>query len=332
MGGNRVKIILDKQNDLPIYQQIVNAFISGIQSGALPPGHKLPTVRELARDSGLSQGTAKHAYDLLAQLGYIERTQGRGTFVSAPSATQQGSKKELALEAIDQLLDQMAGWRFSTQEMRIFLDLKLREREEGIRHVKIAAVDCCPEALHAMCRQIMAIPRIDVQEYLLAPVLGLPATFEPDADIIVTTPTHFQELAEKTAPNQNLLRLVMAVSRDTLMALARIARDARVGILCSSERFADIIIRACNNYNVLSARPEIAYFGDAAAIERLLARCDQIILPSEFHQWASPQEQALIREKTMKRPPVYFQYLIGRGSVLHLEEEVAAYEKNHRAM
>jgi hypothetical protein len=55
---------------------------------------------------------------------------------------------------------------FSLNDIRIFLDLKLWEREEQVQHVMVAAVDCNPEALSVMCGQIAELPHTEVSTYL----------------------------------------------------------------------------------------------------------------------------------------------------------------------
>src|SRR5438128_3605498 len=58
-----------------------------IRSGALPPGARLPTVRELARQLGVTRLTIHSAYSELQAGGWVEATVGRGTFVAAEAAT-----------------------------------------------------------------------------------------------------------------------------------------------------------------------------------------------------------------------------------------------------
>lgn len=64
------------------YQQIAGEFASQIEAGALLPGGKLPSVRELARLRGISPTTASEAYELLKLRGAIEARPRSGYFVS----------------------------------------------------------------------------------------------------------------------------------------------------------------------------------------------------------------------------------------------------------
>ena len=56
-----------------------------ISSGELPVGTRLPTVRELSRDLGVSPTTVSEAWQSLASVGAIDARGRQGTFVRAPT-------------------------------------------------------------------------------------------------------------------------------------------------------------------------------------------------------------------------------------------------------
>ena len=66
----------------PRYEQIANALSQAIRSGQLKPGDRLPTVRALASDLGVSLTTVTAAFKSLAENGWTRGEIGRGTFVS----------------------------------------------------------------------------------------------------------------------------------------------------------------------------------------------------------------------------------------------------------
>ncbi|SEQ30251.1 DNA-binding transcriptional regulator, MocR family, contains an aminotransferase domain [Pseudomonas sp. NFACC02] len=63
------------------YKSIVDHFASEIASGALPPGTRLPTHRQLAEQQGLALVTASRVYAELEAMGLVSGETGRGTFV-----------------------------------------------------------------------------------------------------------------------------------------------------------------------------------------------------------------------------------------------------------
>ncbi len=66
----------------PLFDQLRMQIIDGIRDGALPPGTRLPTVRELAGQIGVAVNTVARAYRELEAATIVE-TRGRfGTFIA----------------------------------------------------------------------------------------------------------------------------------------------------------------------------------------------------------------------------------------------------------
>ena len=66
----------------PAYLQLYNQLREDITRGLCPYGSKLPSKRFLAAETGTSVITVQHAYDLLADEGYIESRERSGYYVS----------------------------------------------------------------------------------------------------------------------------------------------------------------------------------------------------------------------------------------------------------
>jgi GntR family transcriptional regulator / MocR family aminotransferase len=64
-------------------RRLSNEIRSAIQSGALAPGRRLPSSRELARQMKVSRNTVSGAIDQLAMEGYLEVVRGRRPVVAA---------------------------------------------------------------------------------------------------------------------------------------------------------------------------------------------------------------------------------------------------------
>ena len=73
------------QRAQPAYLQIEQLVRAAIQSGELPCGSRVPTVRTLAEQYQTSIFTIQTALKSLARDGLLERTRRRGTFVTASS-------------------------------------------------------------------------------------------------------------------------------------------------------------------------------------------------------------------------------------------------------
>ena len=76
-------IDLDRSSGQPLYRQIERWIRHAIDGGRLPPGTRLPGVRTLARDLGVSVVPVITAYEQLAADGYLVTQVGLGTMVAA---------------------------------------------------------------------------------------------------------------------------------------------------------------------------------------------------------------------------------------------------------
>jgi GntR family transcriptional regulator len=73
---------LDKDLPAPLYHQLQELLKREIESGAWGAGAQLPNEGKLAERFGVSKITVRQALQNLEDLGYINRQQGRGTFVA----------------------------------------------------------------------------------------------------------------------------------------------------------------------------------------------------------------------------------------------------------
>jgi DNA-binding transcriptional regulator YhcF (GntR family) len=73
---------VDMTASRPLFDQLRTQVIDGVRAGALPPGTRLPTVRDLATQLGVAANTVARAYRELESAAIVE-TRGRfGTFIS----------------------------------------------------------------------------------------------------------------------------------------------------------------------------------------------------------------------------------------------------------
>ncbi len=80
-----MRIPLDRQSIVPLYQQIKQHLHQGILSGSLAADTRLPASRQLARDLGVNRITVENAYSELEADGLVFSRVGSGTYVLAPN-------------------------------------------------------------------------------------------------------------------------------------------------------------------------------------------------------------------------------------------------------
>jgi len=66
----------------PLHRQVYARIRGSILTGALKPGHRLPSTRTLASDLGLSRITVESAFTQLRAEGFVVRRVGSGSFVA----------------------------------------------------------------------------------------------------------------------------------------------------------------------------------------------------------------------------------------------------------
>lgn len=82
----------------PAYRRVVAALREAIRSGELSEGDKLPSVRELANQHGVTPGTATRALSELRAEGLLVARQGAGVYVRQFRSIRRSSPRRLARE------------------------------------------------------------------------------------------------------------------------------------------------------------------------------------------------------------------------------------------
>ncbi|MXO80949.1 GntR family transcriptional regulator, partial [Paenibacillus sp. OT2-17] len=82
-------IDLSRNSSVKLYLQIAKTLADRIQSGLLPQGTKLPSVRHLSSLLAVSPVTVSKAYAELESIHLVTCTQGKGCYVAEPSVAVQ---------------------------------------------------------------------------------------------------------------------------------------------------------------------------------------------------------------------------------------------------
>ncbi len=68
----------------PVYRHVARILAGGLGDGTYAPGDRLPSEREFAERLGVSRMTVRAAYDMLVDLGLVERRDRVGAFAARP--------------------------------------------------------------------------------------------------------------------------------------------------------------------------------------------------------------------------------------------------------
>jgi len=86
---------ITKNSELPVREQLVRQVLLGILSEDLPSGHKLPSVRAVARRHQIHSNTVSAAYHDLLEQGWLELRRGSGLYVRPLQASGDGQLDQL---------------------------------------------------------------------------------------------------------------------------------------------------------------------------------------------------------------------------------------------
>lgn len=121
----------DYKQSGPIYMQIVDRIIRQIARQDLQEGQKLPSVREMAIDSGVNPNTIQRTYSELERMNIVETRRGQGTFVTEKKEVLEEVKKKLQLELVDRFVESMKELGISEEEMMAELKQHLNKGKEA---------------------------------------------------------------------------------------------------------------------------------------------------------------------------------------------------------
>ncbi|MBS4212800.1 GntR family transcriptional regulator [Neobacillus rhizophilus] len=107
----------DFQASKPIYIQIADHLSSQMVRGEMKAGDKLPSVREMAIQSGVNPNTIQRTYSEMERMGIVETKRGQGTFVTENEQVLQALKIRLQTDIIGVFVENMKELGFTQEEM-----------------------------------------------------------------------------------------------------------------------------------------------------------------------------------------------------------------------
>ena len=104
-------------SDRPIFVQIVEHMELDIVSGALPPGGKVPSVRELAAEAAVNPNTMQRALGEMERRGLMRTERTSGRYVTDDESAITSLKKNIASAGVDGFISQMKRLGLNKEEV-----------------------------------------------------------------------------------------------------------------------------------------------------------------------------------------------------------------------
>ena len=99
---------IQQESDIPASTQLYNQICFAIAARHYPPGHRLPSTRQLAMQTGLHRNTISKVYRQLEIDGVVEAIAGSGIYVRENNAKKEIQKAISSKDKINKPPDQEA--------------------------------------------------------------------------------------------------------------------------------------------------------------------------------------------------------------------------------
>lgn len=105
-----MKILIDKSSAVSVHDQIFNEIESRIMSGILEAESKLPSLRKMCEEIGVSHMTMVRVYEALEDSGLVEKIHGKGTFVKSQFRNMSPAQAEQYMDIpLDNVIESQKG-------------------------------------------------------------------------------------------------------------------------------------------------------------------------------------------------------------------------------
>lgn len=315
------RVNIDKR---PIYQLIAEAIRADIASGKLSEHTKLPSIRNMAEQYDVSVGTIRHVYALLSREGAVVSRRGQGTFVVGQVIDEpMKSRKERAMKAIDDTLSAMTELGFSTREAQIFFELRLRQKEDERRPVRLALIAATPEERSVMDRAMETLTMTMRFWLSYDDVLASPDRIDMGYDFIVTPTALYRELSLIVSDRVAILPVALRPESDTMAACLSVKPGESVGFLTASEGFFKVMKQALLPYLPEACVIASQQLREQAGMKEFMKQQDCLMLAPEVADFAPSSVMALVRERALSGMRVVrTRFECDEGSMLYVRRAV----------
>jgi len=255
-----VQFHIQTDSDIPASTQLFNQIRFAIASRQFPPGHRLPSTRQLAMQTGLHRNTISKVYRQLENTGLVEAQAGSGIYVRA-QGHEGGNKLKsaildeypLANKIVQESLDQLLGQGCTLNQAR---ELFLAEIDWRLRCSARVVVTAPTEDIgvgELMAKELEQALRIPIQ---LVPMEELGTFLDQISSGTVITSRYFIGEAELISAPRSV-RVIPVDIYDYVQEIQLVAglpKDSYLGLVSLSPgmlRSTEVIIHSIRGEDLL---------------------------------------------------------------------------------
>jgi DNA-binding transcriptional regulator YhcF (GntR family) len=283
IDGDMAGLHVRRESPVPVFLQLKSQLEYLIVTGKLAPGHRLPSIRRVAKFLGVGPATVVRAYGELEQAGLAVSNEGVGFFVTGVEPA--GNRPHaLVRERVTALLeDALRDGLAIDQVLQIFLaqvaELRVSHARPALIVVSKPGVRVEELAMHL--RHALADLGVSVNGVSLADVAAdldgwLPRLAK--AQCVTTLMFDVQQARALLSPlGIEVTPLLGALRDDTREKIISLPQGVRVGVISGSLDFVDGMITAVTSLNPGVTITGACDSGNEQAIAELLAGADCIV-------------------------------------------------------
>ena len=296
---------IQQESDIPASSQLYNQICFAIAARHYPPGHRLPSTRQLAMQTGLHRNTISKVYRQLETDGVVEAIAGSGIYVRdqqkqrearTPPHVRNKAVKDLDQE-VRKCIDGLLNAGCTLQQTR---ELLTREIDWRLR--------CGARVLISTPREDIGASMLIAEE--LTPALEVPVEVVPMEELenvlesssngTVVTSRYFLKPLEELAKSHGVRAVAVDLSdfRNELTMLKELRAGSCVGLVSISPgilRAAEIILHSMrgNELLLMTAPPDVG--SRLLALLRAASHvlCDSPSLPLVEHTLRQNRSQLI---------------------------------------
>lgn len=323
-----VQFHIQQDSEIPASRQLFDQIQFAIASRQFPPGHRLPSTRQLAMQTGLHRNTISKVYRQLEETGLVESQAGSGIYVRAqgheggtrlrsPILEQYPQAYKLVQQSLDELLNQGCSLSQARELFLAEIDWRLR---------------CSARVLVTVPKRDLGAGELMVQE--LEQALGIPVQLVPMEELpqildqthsgTVVTNRYFIGEAEAIAAPRSVRVIPVDIYdyAQELQIIKRLPKDSCLGIVSLSQGIlgvAEILVHSLRGEEVLLMTAQVK---DTYKLNAIIRSAHKII--SDQASFPMVKEAVLAAREDIIRPPelICCDNYIGTKSINLLKREL----------
>ncbi len=249
---------LDKSRELPFYDQIKHQLTAALHMGELKTGHRLPTVRALARALQINPKTTLKIYHRLEQEGLIEIRVGSGVRVGAADKKQfEYSYFSSLVAMVNRHLDDARRLQFSPEDYLNLLQELVDHRKR--RRISCLVVECNTEQIRLFASEIASRTGVTTHPVLVTDLLSnnrRAASLLSKASFLITTDFHWDDV-KRIAKQHQKVPLKIRLKPEFISTLIQCARKGGILMIVSNLDFFDNFRSALRDLGYQAVLPRI---------------------------------------------------------------------------